>query len=136
MEQALERHRRGEVRAIPILLRPTDWQITPLGKLQALPKNGKPITTWSNQDDAYLDVARGIRAVVETLLTSTQQPKKEEQAPSGYQKAGGSHREPDTNMSHYPGKHTIKNDGPIQDQVVGEHVYVSMHFGNSQEYPK
>src|SRR5450755_1868969 len=37
MQQALDLHKRGEARAIPIILRPTDWQETPLGKLQALP---------------------------------------------------------------------------------------------------
>lgn len=83
MQRALERHRRAEVRAIPIILRPVDWQITPLGKLQALPKNGKPITTWQNRDAAYLDVAKGIRAIVETFLTPSrapQQPNKPLQA--------------------------------------------------------
>lgn len=77
MQQALERDARGEVRLIPIILRPTDWQETPLGKLQALPKNGKPITTWSNRDEAYLDVARGIRVAVTTFLTKSQQSKKQ-----------------------------------------------------------
>lgn len=87
MQRALERHARGEVRAIPIILRPTDWLVTPLGKLQALPKDGKPITTWSNRDNAYLDVARGIRAVVETFLTPPQRPKKQVSALNDYQKA-------------------------------------------------
>lgn len=52
-------------RVIPIILRPTDWEEASFGKLQALPKDGKPITTSSNQDQAFLDVAKGIRAVVE-----------------------------------------------------------------------
>lgn len=68
MQRVLERHARGEVRAIPIILRPTDWKITPLGKLQALPKDGKPITNWSNRENAYLDVATGIRTIVETFF--------------------------------------------------------------------
>lgn len=86
MERALERHERGEVRAIPVILRPVDWQITPLGKLQALPKDGKPITTWSIRDNAYLDAARGIRAIVEAFLTPPQQGKKQVQAQSIHQK--------------------------------------------------
>jgi len=86
MQRALERHNRGEIRAIPIILRPVDWQITPLGKLQALPKDGRPITTWSNRDNAYLDVARGIRAVVETFLTPPQQAKKQVPVQSDHQK--------------------------------------------------
>ncbi|HEU5381979.1 MAG TPA: TIR domain-containing protein, partial [Ktedonobacteraceae bacterium] len=85
MQRALDRHVRGEVRAVPIILRPVDWQITPLGKLQALPKDGKPITNWTNRDNAYLDVAKGIRALVETFLTPPQQPKKQIQASSNTQ---------------------------------------------------
>ena len=77
MQRVLERHARGEVRAIPIILRPIDWKITPLGKLHALPKDGKPITTWSNRDNAYLDVATGIRAVVETFFVPPQRPQKQ-----------------------------------------------------------
>jgi hypothetical protein len=32
--------------------------------LQALPKDGKPITSWGNMDDAFTDVARGIRKAI------------------------------------------------------------------------
>ena len=64
----MERHERGEARVIPIILRPTDWRETPFDKLQALPTNDKPITKWSNRDDAFLDVVKGIREAVETLI--------------------------------------------------------------------
>jgi hypothetical protein len=67
MKRAMERDKLGEVRTIPIILRPTDWQNTPLGKLQALPKDSKPITTWRNRDTAFLDVARGIRDAIEEM---------------------------------------------------------------------
>ena len=72
MMRAIERHERGEAHVIPIILRPTDWDESPLGKLEALPSFGKPITKWSNRDDAFLDVAKGIRKVVKELSTSTQ----------------------------------------------------------------
>src|SRR2546426_6860924 len=57
MQRALERHRSGEVRVIPIILRPTDLSDTPFAALQFLPTTGKAITTWQNQDEALLDVA-------------------------------------------------------------------------------
>ena len=60
----MERHESHEAHVIPIILRPADWQETPLGRLQALPKNGKPITSWKNQDEAFLDVVKGIRKLV------------------------------------------------------------------------
>ncbi|GAC1399380.1 MAG: hypothetical protein NVSMB49_09510 [Ktedonobacteraceae bacterium] len=37
MERAMERHERGEVRVIPIILRHVYWQKAPVGKLQVLP---------------------------------------------------------------------------------------------------
>jgi TIR domain len=65
--KAVERHERGEARVIPIIVRPADWEWAPFAKLQALPKDAKPITTWLNQDEAWLDVVRGIRRAVQML---------------------------------------------------------------------
>ncbi len=69
MKRALERHEAGEARVIPIILRPVDWEQEPsLHKLQALPTSAKAVTTWSmppTYDEAFLDIARGIRKVVE-----------------------------------------------------------------------
>ena len=59
--------RRGEARVIPVILRPCDWHSAPFGKLQALPKDGKAVTTWANRDEAFTDIARGIRRVAEAL---------------------------------------------------------------------
>src|SRR2546429_6160470 len=65
MQRALERHQAGEARVIPILLRPVDWKGAPFTRLQALPTNAKPITSWGNQDEAFTDVAAGIRRAIE-----------------------------------------------------------------------
>src|SRR5579884_781560 len=68
MKQALERHHTGKVRVIPVLLRPVDWEEAPFSGLQILPDNGKPITSWANRDEAFLDVAKGIRKAVKDVL--------------------------------------------------------------------
>ena len=68
MKSALERHATGKAVVIPVILRPVDWQATPFGVLQALPKNGKPVTTFENLDIAFEQVATGIRAAIEKLL--------------------------------------------------------------------
>src|SRR6266849_11032097 len=69
MMRAIERHEREEARVIPILLRPVRWQGAPFSKLQALPDNAQPVTTWRNRDEALLAVAQGIeRAVKEWLM--------------------------------------------------------------------
>ncbi len=68
MQRALERHRRGEAKVIPIILRPVYWHGTPLGELQALPTDGKPVTSWQDPDSAFYDVVKGIRKVVVQLI--------------------------------------------------------------------
>jgi hypothetical protein len=70
LQRAMERHGAGAARIIPIILRPCDWHSAPFGKLQALPKDGKAITTWSNEDEAFLDVAQGIRRVAQELAAN------------------------------------------------------------------
>jgi len=68
MTRALERHDQGEARVIPVLLRMVDgWQLAPFGKLQSLPTDGKPVTSWNDRDEAFADVARGIRRAVSEL---------------------------------------------------------------------
>ena len=67
MTRAIERHESGEARVIPVILRPVDWERSPFGSLQALPKDGNPVTRWEDRDEAFLDIARGIRQVVEEL---------------------------------------------------------------------
>lgn len=64
---AFNRHQLGKAKVIPIILRPALWEDTPLGQLQALPTQAKPITQWHDQDAAFEDVARGIQKVVEQL---------------------------------------------------------------------
>lgn len=70
MQEVIKRHVSGEARAIPIILRPCDWEAAIFGKIQALPKGGKPVTTWSNRDAAFTDIAKGIRNVIYELNRS------------------------------------------------------------------
>jgi hypothetical protein len=67
VKRAMERHAAGEARVVPVILRPTDWEGVPFRRLQALPKDAKPITSWPNIDQAVLDVAQGIRKVIQEL---------------------------------------------------------------------
>ena len=56
---ALERHARGEATVIPVILKPSDWTSSAFAKLQALPSNAKPVTKFSNRDEAFLEVEIG-----------------------------------------------------------------------------
>jgi len=67
MEFALQRHRDGDGLVMPVIVRPCDWTASNLGHLQALPEDGKPVTTWSNRDNAWLSVAKSIRRAAEKL---------------------------------------------------------------------
>ncbi len=69
MKRALERHQAGEAYVIPVLLRSVDWHEAPFKHLQVLPSTSKPVTdrTWHTRDEAFTDVARGIRKVIEGL---------------------------------------------------------------------
>ena len=64
MQRALARHAEGWARVIPVILRPCDWQRTPFAHLLAAPTDGKPITRWPDEDEAFLDVVRQIRAAL------------------------------------------------------------------------
>jgi TIR domain/MIR domain len=61
MERALERERAEDAIVIPVILSTVDWQDTPLGELQALPTDGKPVDTWDNPNQALYNVAQGIK---------------------------------------------------------------------------
>jgi WD40 repeat protein len=69
MGQALKRHEKGEAKVIPVILRPVYWYGEPLGKLQALPTDGKPITSshWHDQDTAFYDITQEIHELVKQL---------------------------------------------------------------------
>jgi hypothetical protein len=67
MKQALRKQEQGEATVIPVILRPVYWQGTPFGKLQALPRDATPVVdrSWHDVDEAFFNVAEGIRKVVE-----------------------------------------------------------------------
>lgn len=62
---ALEKHRRGEAVVIPVVLRKCDWKASILGKLQALPDDGKPVASFRSHDDGWVQVIAGIREILQ-----------------------------------------------------------------------
>ena len=67
MKRSLERHGSGDAIVIPVILRPCDWKHSPFGHLRATPPDGKPISSFSNLDEAYLAVVRDIRDALERI---------------------------------------------------------------------
>ncbi|QQS10758.1 MAG: toll/interleukin-1 receptor domain-containing protein [Rhodospirillales bacterium] len=74
MGQALKRHEARDAIVIPVILRPCEWHHAPFGKLAATPRDGKPITRWTDRDEAFLDVAQAIREAVKRLRKSPHPP--------------------------------------------------------------
>lgn len=61
MTRALERHKAGDARVIPVILEPCVWQELPFGKLLATPTDGKPVSKHPNPHDAFVDIVQAIR---------------------------------------------------------------------------
>src|SRR5271157_2066464 len=70
-KRALDRHDKGEATVIPILLRPVDWEGAPFDRLQGLPIDLRPVTTWTNKDEAFKNIAQGKRRAIEGMRDGT-----------------------------------------------------------------
>lgn len=77
MVRAMELHQEGAGCVIPIILRPCLWSMASFGKLQALPTGAQPITSAPNRDEAFSDVALGLKTAIENF-----RPKKPAARPS------------------------------------------------------
>ncbi|HEY5744061.1 MAG TPA: toll/interleukin-1 receptor domain-containing protein [Terrimicrobiaceae bacterium] len=67
--RALEKHDKKESVVIPIIVRPCLWRESKLKTLQALPTDGKAISTSENEDQAWVNVCNAILREVEQLRT-------------------------------------------------------------------
>lgn len=61
---AMARHEQGTAVVIPVAVRPCDWSGLPFSKLNALPSKAKPVTSYTNRDEAWLEVVQGVKRVV------------------------------------------------------------------------
>ncbi len=69
MKKALEQHDSGKSTVIPVILSHCLWDDPDLQllDLQALPKDGVPITKWEHESEAYDNIARGVRQAVRVV---------------------------------------------------------------------
>jgi hypothetical protein len=70
MQAAIKKHDAGEIIVVPIVLEPCDWRFSPLKQFKALPRNGKPVTEWTNQNEALLDVVTELRRLVQSVRSA------------------------------------------------------------------
>jgi tetratricopeptide (TPR) repeat protein len=65
MRRAVRRHRDGKAIVVPVLVKPCDWKMGPLSRLNALPDGTKAIVEWRPQSKAYENIALRMRRLVE-----------------------------------------------------------------------
>ena len=53
------------VKVVPVIVRPCNWSMEPYARFQALPNNAKPITTWVDPDEAFVDVVQGLAKMLQ-----------------------------------------------------------------------
>lgn len=73
LETAMNRQKRGEASVVPVMLRAVDIDGAPFADLQGLPTDLRPVTSWPNRDEAWTDVAKGIRRTVEQIQAQRKQ---------------------------------------------------------------
>ena len=67
IKKAMTRYEERKVKIIPIIIRPCDLKESGISRFQGLPKGAKPITTWDNEDEAWLDVNKGLKRLFDSM---------------------------------------------------------------------
>jgi formylglycine-generating enzyme required for sulfatase activity len=70
MEAALTRHKASEVQVIPVIIRDCDWTRSPLGQLQAIPRDNQAVASGRDKyarDTLWLEVVKEIGKVAEQI---------------------------------------------------------------------
>jgi hypothetical protein len=118
LAEALRRHDEDGVHILPVLVKPVDFAHMPFGRFQALPRDLRPISTWDNADAAWLEVALGVRELVEDIYRARSVipvPR------------AGAEREPDKTLlgrqlNEYYGANSCVVDGPVAGGQVVEWI--------------
>jgi CheY-like chemotaxis protein len=67
LDVAMQRHQRGEASVVPVLVRPCLIEDAPFASIQGLPTDLRAVTSWPNRDEAWTNVAIGIRKTVKDI---------------------------------------------------------------------
>jgi internalin A len=71
MRRAMERHKKGEAKVIPVVVRDANLKGTPFAELQYLPRNAQAVASWESRDAAWRDVSEAIEKAVEEWIENT-----------------------------------------------------------------
>ena len=64
---SLERYKKGKAIVIPILLKDMHLEGSSIENLEWLPKNRKPISSFSNKDKAFAEVVKGVSITIQSI---------------------------------------------------------------------
>ena len=71
VKDAVERHKAGTARVVPVVLSACQWKKTPLADIQGLPRGMKPVISYGNMDEAWDEVVEGLWDMVEQIEKGT-----------------------------------------------------------------
>ena len=58
IQEALKIRDSGKGILVPVIIKPCLWEETFFGNLHVIPKNGKALSTWKNENDAFVEVVK------------------------------------------------------------------------------
>ena len=67
LTEAIRRHEEDGVQILPVLVKHVDLKNLPFGRFQGLPLNRRPISAWQDPDEAWLEVAQGVREAADDI---------------------------------------------------------------------
>lgn len=74
VEKALTRLKHGEVKVVPVLIKPCLWKESRFSELQIIPRDAKAISSWASPEEALNDVAAEISKLVAAAPPSPPEP--------------------------------------------------------------
>lgn len=63
-KQAQQLEMENKIKIVPIICRPCDWKNTPFSEFKAMPKDGKAMSDWQNEDSAFFNVIEMLRSLI------------------------------------------------------------------------
>ena len=74
LKRALERYDARDAIVRAVLLRPCDWQGTPLARVLRLPESGVPVTRHPDADEAFTKIVQELRKLIEQKTAEEGRP--------------------------------------------------------------
>ena len=78
MTRAIEKHSDESAVVIPVILRPCDWLSAPFGHLKVTPTDGKAVSMFANQHEAFAIIAKDVRETVKVISRQIATSKEEQ----------------------------------------------------------